>query len=431
MDNMQSNEESRKLAKLEKTYAMPNYLIHAKYETTILEEYVMSWALAHSDEIVKTQSGALIYTFPASVIKEIIGTDHSHSFYDRLKETAEHMVGHTVGVIDPENHYFDYMNVIIRATYDKGKFSIYFNPEIPLLNLKKNYTNLSLYTSMSLESKYSIRLYKILQSKCYLPKGSARKGDYFEFTMSVAELRLEMGVVNAELPEVRKILRGSMYPDYEAAVEKSPIQKHKDWREFRRWVIKKAVDEINEKSEITKMHVEFKGRRGGKGAAIKTVDFFITILDNVELKENENSYEFDPISSQEKDMVTAQVLLKMCEIGAMVSIEEAQAIAKASGYNIYEVAKAIMTVKGSTTVVENKVGFVLSALKENYQMTRNQINKYIVDLDRETYEAERDKSGSPAAAEGRYMRLKPEDTEEIYEQGVLELPFDFKTAHEE
>lgn len=431
-DKLQVTEETRLQAKLDKTYAMPNYLIRAKYETSILEEYVMAWALAHSDDIVRTRNGSLVYSFSAGVIKEIIGTEKSHSFYDRLEQTAKLMVGHTMGINDPVNNYFDYVNVVIRATYEKGKFSIYFNPEIPLLHLKKNFTPLSLAVTMGLTSKYSIRLYKTLQSKCYLPKGSTRRDDYFEVVMSVAELKLEMGVVNAELPEVKKVLRGSAHPDFEAAVEKSAVQKHKRWADFKKWVIQKAVDEINEKKELTKMHVEFKGRRGGKGAEIKTVEFYITILDGAVVDNNNEPEQEDSATNQERDMVAAQILLKLCGKGMLVTIEEAQAIAKACNYNIYELDKAVMTLEGSTTPVENKVGFIISALKENYQITRNQINKYMVERNKKTYIEGKEATLISEEMEfskditDMYVSLKKEDEEDVYEQTELELPFDIK-----
>lgn len=437
---LQITEETRLQARTDRTYIKPNMLIHAKYESTLIEEQVLAWAMSHTDDFVKSkENGTLTYTFPASVLREIMGAENSNSFYGKLKDTAQSMVGHTLGIEDPENDFFDYINVVSRATYDKGRFTIYFNPQIPLLQLKKNYTPLSLAMAMSFTSKYSMRLYENLKSRCYVPKGSRRKNDYFEIVISVAELKLLLGVVNAELPEVKKILRGSAHPDFELAVSKSPNQRHKRWADFKKWVIEKAVNEINEKKDLTRMHIEFKGRRGGRGAEIKDVEFYITMLEEQPETFGSNipSDEAPEVPDEKKDMMVAQILLKLCEESVMATLDEARAIAKAGNYDMYEVEKAFITMKGSTTPVENKVRFIIAALKDNYQMSRKQINKYMegrkTDSNANPYGITL-LSEEPVSEDTDAdipLQISKEQGNMVYEQTELDFPFDFRRNDED
>ena len=95
-----------------------------------------------------------------------------------------------------------------------------------LFDLSRNYTQYKLEEVLLFNSKYTIRIYELLQSHNRKYKLDNKIPQ--EYSVEVSVLR--------DMLEVKDI-----YPE---------------WKEFRRRVIQTAVDEINKKSE--EMHVEYK-----------------------------------------------------------------------------------------------------------------------------------------------------------------------------
>ena len=125
-----------------------------------------------------------------------------------------------------------------------GRVYIRFHPKMApfLFELKERYTQYRLEDVLVFRSKYAIRLYEILRS--YTTQKAIDKLQEKEVTMTVEELR--------------DILAVDSYPR---------------WADFDRFVIRKAVDEINNcNGEI---HVEYEAYRDG-GRTISKVNFIIS-----------------------------------------------------------------------------------------------------------------------------------------------------------
>lgn len=339
-------------------YKKPNFLIAAKYKSQLKENQIMAMALANIHKAEEVEKGILRVTMKAAEIRKMINAN-SGSFYNQLNRIAVSMTSKSIGYNDPEKQKFEYIAVIIRASYEKGYFSIDFNPYIKdyLTDIKSNFTRLKLPIMLSFENVYSFRLYEFLRSYAYVPKNRQNEGKKpvykFNTHFSLAELKLTLGVVNAELDSVKKILLESKNPNYEKAVQASPEQMYEVWADFKRYVLEPAVEEINEKSDI---YVQFKQGCAGIGGKVEEVHFSVTLKDlQVETVKKLTTEEKDEILDKISDLIDPP--LKMRDI---------RAIAEAAEYDFDLVKRAYAGTVESSTKIDNLTGFLISAIKDNY-----------------------------------------------------------------
>jgi len=120
---------------------------------------------------------------------------------------------------------------------------ITFNPHMEpyLFELRARYTQYKLQNVLVFKGKYSIRLYEILRS--YISQ--------FEIDSEKEK------DIDIDLDELRSVLAVSSYPR---------------WADFDRYVIKNAIEEINECAED--IHIEYEPLREGR--QVKKVLFIIT-----------------------------------------------------------------------------------------------------------------------------------------------------------
>ena len=116
-----------------------------------------------------------------------------------------------------------------------------------LFELQNRYTQYQLYEVLTLKSKYSIRLYELLRS--FIMQDELREGKEKE--------------VSYDLDELKKILFCESY---------------KRWIDFDRYILRKAVDEINLTSDVIKVSYDTY-KRGNK---ISRVNFIINYPSAVE-----------------------------------------------------------------------------------------------------------------------------------------------------
>ena len=237
---------------------------------------------------------------------------------------------------------------------------------------------------LDFKSVYSFRLYELLKSRAYYPRGEKRKDNAFVVTYDLPELKLDLGVINAELANVQKILNNSKKPDYEAALEASPEKVFTTWFEFRRNCIDVAVKEINEKRDRTEMEVDYKPRKSGQGGKVYGVDFYIKLYKRAdesaesaikELSEDEKLNFYDEI----RDVIECGIKSK-----------DAKAIAEAAEFNMDTIKSKYELAKEQD--VDNIVGFMIAAIKNDYTRVsvsgnKNKKNSF-TDFKQRTYDFE-------------------------------------------
>lgn len=249
-----------------------NALLSAKFKSSLLENLILSISLSRTESI----DGQIQATLYPSEIKSLIG-DNSHAIYDRLKQVAGIMHGHTMIFEDGKGNFHSF-NAITNADYVEGKFTLTFNKQMgPLLgDLTSNYTLLELSQLVNFRSNQSYRLFEILRKELY-----RYKGEPIRFEIGLAELKCTIGLVNLDEEGVKRKINS--YKDhidweevYDIAIEKSY---NGDWYDFKRRVLERAKEEIAEKTDIVFTYQPVKS-----GKKVKKVVFFISPNPNYKIQ---------------------------------------------------------------------------------------------------------------------------------------------------
>lgn len=348
-------------------YSKGNSLIAAKYKSTITENKLLNCAIASVKEGEIDAEGSVVVKLSKNKLSKLMGWN-AGTYFQNLDKTAEMLSGRTIGYSNPDTECFEYVPVITLAKYENNELTVRFAPELKdrLVQLTNNFTVLDLGIVTSFKSNYSLRLYEIIKSKAYIPKGEeAANPDKIMIEMDVAELKFEMGTVNIEVGNVKKTLietsRNSINgtPDYNAALEKVKEQTNDDWRHFRR-ILDKAVKEINEKTELT---VSFEpSAREGLGGKIKSLFFYIDKCKKTEDEPEEEASAGDLKEYDEYDLMD-QVMELASEI-ARIKVSECGAIIKAAEYDLNRIKKAHEAAKQQKSFKSSYTAFMIWAIKE-------------------------------------------------------------------
>ena len=360
-------------------YPKSNIIIRAKYKSSTMEENVFAYAFAHLPSEGRVTEGGIAYTFPTKPLQKMMGKESSTYFYTQIKTLATRMLGHQMLIEYEEggNRKFDYFNLVTRASYGNGYFTVYFNKDLPLLDVEKSgyYTRLSLRAQLELVKVPAKRLYEILKSHCYTPKGAVKSNPY-SFNLSIAQLQLDMGIVDSNEEKVRRILE-QPFPDYEKAVEVAEHKTNVGWREFRRRILIPAIEEINEKSDYTCMCVKFTPIASGLGGKYKEINFEVMVLDPSKFKDRDDNLNISEEEASAFIDTVYEMLIKdkIIEKREDLPIDSARVIAKAADYNQMSLQSAIWKVRSSTTKVENPIGYIIDNLKNFYTISQQRMEK--------------------------------------------------------
>lgn len=355
---MKDNQNQTQVVSEQQDYIKSNFLISSKYKSTLLENKIMAISLSHMAEAVEdSDSGAVISRIKASEIMKMLNKKGG-SFYDQLKAAAESMTGKSICMEDRDREVFDFISVIIRATYKDGIFSIEYNPHIKkyIKNIRQNFTILNLPTMLDFKSVYSFRLYELLKSKAYRPKNSKVQGNTYRIEFLLSELKLDLGVVNADSDKVKRALKsnGGKIPDYDKAVDIAPDKMFSAWQDFKRYVLNTAIEEINEKTEIV---VEYDTVKAGKGGKVYQINFLVTFKDDEDAKAK-------GLSDEEKEGIIDEIYDML---NGKLKMKDVKAVAAAADYNIKKVEKAYEAAEKSKHI-KNLTGYLISAVTEGYEL---------------------------------------------------------------
>ena len=356
-----------------------NTLIDSKYKASLMEQKLLNIVLSklqkrqYSDE---GETGGLVCSIKAAELRELLRVSGG-SFYTQLNKAAAAMTSRTIGFVNDDIKTFKYISLISMSEYKKGTFTVKFNYELKkYLTQEAPFTMLDLPVILSYNSVYALRLHEILLSECYnkkkpgvakYTKKEATKGHY-KIEIGLSELKLSLGVVNAETSAVQKVLAGSPTPDYDKAVEKATEKSFSDWYEFRRKVIEVAVKEINRVDNGT--FVSYEPKKAGHGGKVYAITFFVELGS----KEKENEEEKKPEETKKNKSQLSQeeqfeLFFKVKTlIKEELSYDDIGVICKAAEYDIQKIEKAYMVASSSTNVIDNLVGFMIKAIKENYDL---------------------------------------------------------------
>ena len=306
--------------------------------------------------IVEDKNGNLRSDMTANELREYMHNTNG-SFYDQLKACASDMTSRQISMEDRENQRFRIINVVQTAEYSNGVFTVKYNSDMKkyLYNIQENFTILNIDILVNFKSVYSFRLYELLKSKAYYPKSinQVQRDKCFKISYTVAELKLDLGVVNSNLDRVQKSLTGKA-PDFDKAVDLAKEKTFNRWSDFRTRVLDVAINEINSKPEI-KMNVSYDVGKKGKGGKVHEVYFVVQLLS-------------DQMPNIIVDESTEDIMEQLDELFANENIryKDIKAIAQAADNKFGKVKKAYDIYLEQNTTAKNFVGWIINAIQNDY-----------------------------------------------------------------
>ena len=348
-----------------------NYLIGAKFKATLLELRITYASLFMIQEGNYSYEGLQpVVKMRAGDLMRIIGCE-SRGVYKQLKPISVQMTNRVLGVESDERQEFHYLSFITNADYQDGVFTVTFNKDIEKVIKPENgrFTNLERSTMMSLDSSYSFRLYELLRQHCFYPSYyTGERTGIFEITKNLSELKMELGVINVNDVDYKKELSNGT-TDYDGVVDKiskkNKIKSYDIWSNFKARCLDVAVKDINEKTDIT---VEYTPIRSGRGGKVHDIRFIVTLRDAKYDKARERLVANAPV----EDEVKFQFYFGASEALGNIKLDFAEIanLGVACNYDLERLKKAGEVLDSQKGEVKNIVGFLLSAIKDEYEVPR-------------------------------------------------------------
>lgn len=353
-----------------------NMLIGAKYRATLQELRVTYAALfAIQAGAYEEKPDGIYVTMKAGELRTLVN-GNGGSFYKQLAPVAQSMTSRSMGIIDSETESFDFISLITRATYKDGVFTCVFNNALKnyIVSLKRDYTSLPKKYIMLLDTSYAFRLYELLRKSCYYMKSyNGEKTGSFEFEISLAELKLDLGVVNSALDSVQRELRDAKQPNYERAVEASPEKLYNTWSSFKQGCLDKAIAEINKKTDIS---VSYTTQRSGKGGKVYSLLFQIYFS---ALDEHKAEPVVDPSSKFD-------FYARVSKAFPMLSYDDVLKISDKLEYNIERLDEISKLYQSQN--VTNPMGWLSSCIREGWTNNSRFSGRSYTDIDIANIESE-------------------------------------------
>ncbi len=327
-----------------KSIALSNALAQAKEKTSLLEskiEFLAIYKMEGEKFIVdKVDSKGKPYQVNAvsmstREIRDLMNRKGG-SIYEELERAAIELKQKLYIYRDPGHSQFTMKNLYGDVEYKDGRFTVEFNPDTEYLfsELKSNFVKMKLEICFKFKTNGGFQLYKILKSKIYDlpdvdPELPQEEQKVKVITTSLSELRLQLGYVDLNLPEIRKE-GAKKNPDVEKMnnMEKKP--KYRRWTDFYKRVIEPGVKEINKISDIHIASVE-----KACGAHGKVEDIVIKVQKNVSYVDGKT----EPVQKAPKvePVITDDEIMDiLVDIRVLMGIPtaEAKTIAEKAGYDL-------------------------------------------------------------------------------------------------
>lgn len=369
MPKTETIENGKKTVRDSDEYKKSNSLVSAKYKSTLVENKILALSLSKANKMIAEyievegeDEPVKVYTsvLKSSEIKNALGIS-SKNMASQMKTIYDKMSDKKIGMTK-ENGDFGYRNLVIGGDYSNGELKLYYNPLLSSYykEVSRNYTMLSLSTMMKFKSVHSFRLYELLKKECYTnnnkpskPSLDTGESTVYFFNYSVAELKLMIGVVNAESAAVKNILNKN--GDFEKAVEKAEEKGFERWCDFKRRCIDPAILEIN---DLTEMQVTYSLKKSGQGGKVHAIEFAVEI--------NNGNLE-KPATESKNPQIDEDIFFDEVSelIEEKIRFKDIKSISEAAGYDIEKIKKAYRIAKQQKSV-DNLVGFMISAIANDY-----------------------------------------------------------------
>ncbi len=374
-------------------YSKSNNIINAKGTTSLMAQKLFAVGVQQAE--LEKSNGQLVSKLYTTDLKKIFNANGG-SFYEHIRELAEpekdkpSLLDWRIVYTNDETEEIEAINVVTDCKYSDGVLEMRYNNKVTkeLYELKENYTQFSLEETIPLKSIYSYRIYEILKSEYDKQSYIAHKrGENLDdakpyvLSINLVDLKLRLGIIDPN--ENRDIINalkksnvdfdliGKLAED--AAKEKRKKEnkitdeeddelkkaaKYSDYSAFRKNTILVAQKELAKKTSIS---FEFEPIKTGRGGKVVGIRFFIRSKN----KNKKTVIEEKVLTQEEKEEFIDQIN-ELVEFKA--KIKDLRAIADASEYDFTKVEKAYEVLKNVKGGVENPTGFMIKAIKDNYEL---------------------------------------------------------------
>lgn len=284
-----------------------NALTNARFEYTALERNLFYAVLG---QLKKTDDATTNYYVSISELSEKMGTNASYKDY---REATLAILSRTYEMIEANGDILQ-VNMFSHCRYEKGggRIEIGLSPQIRpyLFDIKDNFTSMQLEVALAFGSKYSKRLYEILNMK--------KNQDNGVFTLSVLELKTILALYNPKTKD-------EIYPQ---------------WTDFNTNVLKKAQKEMNSNNcDISFTYLPEKKSRK-----------FVSITFSVESKAYQKTIEFKDEGNELFSRLVNKFDLRKDQAEKALKIHETDFIIKTLyNINLMKMNKQIHTSLGAYT----------------------------------------------------------------------------------
>ena len=333
-----------------------NFLISSVYRASLLENKVLALALT---KVRLSDQGRPVATLRTKEIKEVLHvTGNAMGTY--LKDVATSLAGRTM-FIESADGSFKCMSLVGVVSYESGSgtMEIKFEPEIKdyIYDLKANFTMLNIPMMLSFRSGWSYRLYELLSSRAYHTKYDKETGNVFHIKYGVSEIKLHLGTVQIkdDKGKINRDIQRELEKkevDYDYIVNELVHEKLKSfdkWCDFKRRVLDVAVNEINEKSDIS---VKYDLMRSGRGGKIYGIDFEVTKKDMTVEPTLEEEVP-TPADAELDDLIDKVMDI----IDEKIKISQAKALLKVANYEL----------ACKQENIKNLIGWLTAAIQNGYE----------------------------------------------------------------
>ena len=367
-------QENKKTLEEDMLISKSNPMVTSKYNLGLNSIKVLNVALAKLNpfEKVSKTEGAKVF-IPTTEIKQALGVQ-GNSIYTQIRRVEDDLSKHN-------NFYFDttsengrtygFFVLIESAKCIEGHgIEIRFGTTVTpyLYEIQKQgagFTTYRLANIFNMKSKYSIKIYELLKQYAFLLNDP--KKNYVEKSYGLNEFKFLLGIYDLETEgnKKAKTLMKQGCEDYDilfAALDEKSKNKYSRVYSLEQKVIQIAQREIREKTDID---FEYK-IGGGYYQNTKTVEF--KIFRNINSKESIIKAKAKAqrlMSLDENDFERNTSIIEYVSNELDVKMADAKAIAECSGYDMQIINSSIKLFEQQKNV-DNKVGWVISCIKENW-----------------------------------------------------------------
>lgn len=303
-----------------------NDLIEARYDLSLNEQKIILYAVSKLD---RERDNFNILILNVREFTQLLGTTQER--YSEIRVIVERLMAKQVRIDTKEFNLVVNWVSSIQYIKDTGIIELEFSEKLApyLLQLRSKFTRYQLKNILYLKNKYSVRMYELL--KQYHNLGTR--------TFTVEEIKNILAINN----------------------------KYDEFKDFNRYVLKIATDEINKHTDIIVSYTKNK-----IGRKIDSITFTIESKEDYSyiefLNQTYNIKEFKERSGLKNENFNSKQTIELYEIAVDMMINDYK-----DENDLFEYIKINYLCMREKQGINNRFSYLKKALKEDYAAARSQI----------------------------------------------------------